>query len=259
MIRRHLMPQTYTADDELQLLGQPRDTHLGPVIRVLLWNILKARRQRWLDDFSDLCADRDLVLLQEAVLNAPTDSLFTTNTRFEWIMARSFRHPITQSVHGIKTGAVAQATERHFYLSPHAEPLTQTQKLLLATLYPLAGDDEHLLVLNMHAINFVSVAKYVEQLDQLHAVLQSHTGPVILGGDFNTWNPKRLSHFRDVAEKACLEEAVMDRQSKLAHLNQHLDHLFFRGLILRSAESLSHYYSSDHAPITATFERRLQS
>ena len=47
----------------------------------------------------------------------------------------------------------------------------------------------------------------------------------------------------------------MDRQSRLAHLNSHLDHVFYRGLTLRGVDSLGHVVSSDHAPITATFVR----
>ncbi|MBX2879036.1 MAG: endonuclease/exonuclease/phosphatase family protein [Granulosicoccus sp.] len=255
MIRRHLMPQSYTADDELQLLGQASGTRLGPVIRCLLWNIFKAKRNHWLSDFSDLSADRDLIMLQEAVLNAPTDPIFIQDSRHEWIMARSFRHPLTHTVNGVKTGAVAPALERHFYLSPHAEPVLQTHKLLLATEYPLKDESERLLVLNMHAVNFVSVSKYVDQIDQISTVLSDHSGPVILGGDFNTRSPSRLRHFKMVAKRAGLSEAPMKRQSKLVHMNHHLDHLFYRGFKLRSVDSLAHVYSSDHAPITATFER----
>jgi len=255
MLKRHLLPHCYTADDELQVIGSaPRET-LSPVFRCLVWNILKAKRASWNDDFTHLIADRDLVLLQEAVLNAPSDSVFRQSTRFEWVMARSFRHPRTHTEHGVKTGCVVTAAERHFYLSPHAEPLSQTQKLLLTTLYPLKGEPAQLLVLNMHAINFVSVQKYVEQLDQLTTALAPHTGPVILAGDFNTWNPARLQHFQSIARQAGLVEAAMQRESRLAHMNRHLDHVFYRGLVLRSVESLRHYASSDHAPITATFER----
>ena len=248
------MPHCFTCDDELQVMGCAKAEALGPVIRCLLWNILKARRDNWLNDFSDLSADRDLIMLQEAVYNAPTDSLFKQSSRFEWVMARSFRHPINQIEHGVKTGSASQSIERHFFLSPHAEPVLNTQKLLLTTTYALQRSDEHLLVLNMHAINFVGVRKYIEQLDQLEAALQAHSGPVILGGDFNTWSPSRLSHFFGVAANAGLIEASMQRQSKMAHMNQHLDHLFYRGLFLRAVESLGYFSSSDHAPITATFE-----
>lgn len=247
------MPQCFTADDELQVMGVSPSKPLGPVIRCLLWNILKAKRSRWKEDFTDLIADRDLVMLQEAVFNAPTDPIFQNSNRFEWVMARSFKDPLSHIEHGVKTGSVARADERHFYLSPHAEPFSQTQKLLLTTLYPLLGSNAQLLVLNMHAINFVGVRKYVEQLDQLTHALSAHTGPVIMGGDFNTWNPERLSHFHNVAMNAGLVEASMERKSRLSHMNQHLDHLFYRGLSVQLAASLGYYTSSDHAPITATF------
>lgn len=255
MIRKHILPHCYTADDELQQLGNAIQESLGPVIRLLVWNILKAKRPSWVEDFQQLVADRDLALLQEAVLNAPSDFLFTESERMQWVMARSFRHLRSGVEHGVKTGCVVVPEAQHFYLSPHAEPVLQTQKLLLSTTYPLRGETARLLVLNMHAINFVSVNKYVEQLDQLREALLPHSGPVILAGDFNTWNPARLEHFQEVASKAGLSEALMQRQSRLAHMNQHLDHVFFRGLSLRSVESLDHYQSSDHAPITATFVR----
>ena len=248
------MPRCFTSDDDLQIMGRAKSEALGPVIHCLLWNIFKARRENWINDFRDLSADRDLVMLQEAVHNAPTDAVFENSSRFEWVMARSFRHPVNHVDHGIKTGSVSQAIDRQFFLSPYTEPLLNTQKLLLSTSYALHGSHERLLVLNMHAINFVGVKKYVGQLDQLEAALGKHTGPVILGGDFNTWNPGRLSHFFGVAAKARLVEAAMQRQRKLAHMNQHLDHLFYRGLRLRSVQSLDHVLSSDHSPITATFE-----
>lgn len=253
MLKKRFMPQCFTADDDLQVMGASPSQAIGPAIRCLLWNILKARRSKWEEDFTDLVADRDLVLLQEAVINAPSDPLFKRSERFEWVMARSFKDPLNNIEHGVKTGSIASACEKHFYLSPHAEPLSQTQKLLLTTLYPLVGSKEQLLVLNMHAINFVGVRKYVEQLDQLTWALSKHAGPTILGGDFNTWNPERLSHFRKVARQAGLSEANMERKSRLSHMNQHLDHLFYRGLTVELVESLDYYTSSDHAPITATF------
>ena len=255
MLRSRLRPYSYTEDDELQLLGQPRQTSLGPTIRCLVWNILKGRRRSWAQDFSELVRDRDLVLLQEAVVNAPSDSMFTESQRFEWIMARSHRHPRTHIATGVKTGSVAASVERRVYLSPHSEPIVNTQKLLLVTRYALIDEVDTLMVLNMHAINFVSVKKYVEQLDQLTTALSTHSGPVILAGDFNTWNPQRLSCFIEISKAAGLVEASMQRRSRLANLNRHLDHVFYRGVELRSVASLAHYQSSDHSPITATFQR----
>lgn len=253
MLNRFL-PHCYTADDELRELGLATQSRLGAHFTVLVWNIYKARRTHWIRDFNELVSDKDLVLLQEAVLNAPSDYLFETDERIQWVMARSFRHRTTFVEHGVKTGCVAATTDSHFFLSQHAEPFSQTQKLLLSTRYPIVGKGaDQLLVINMHAINFVGVKKYVNQLDQLHCALEGHTGPILLAGDFNTWNPGRLGHFLQVAERANLIEAYMDRQTRLAHLNQHLDHVFYRGLTLNSVQSLTQYRSSDHAPIVASF------
>lgn len=252
MLNRFL-PHCYTADDELRELGNAAKSYLGPEFSVLVWNILKAKREHWIRDFEELVRDKDLVLLQEAVLNAPSDYLFQTDEHLQWVMARSFRDKTTQVEHGIKTGCAVAASESHFFLSPHTEPFSQTQKLLLSTQYAIGERADRLLVINMHAINFVGVKKYVDQLDQLDCALADHIGPVILAGDFNTWNPGRLGYFLDVAEKANLREASMQRQTRLAQMNQHLDHVFYRGLTLNSIESLKQYRSSDHAPIVASF------
>lgn len=243
----------YTESDSLQRFGSAQQPVLGSTIRCLVWNILKAKRRSWYRDFTHLIADRDLVLLQEAVSNAPSDSLFRSSQRFEWIMARSFRNGRTGVETGVKTGCTAQVREESFYLSPHAEPVSHTQKSLLVTRYALEGRRSTLLVLNMHAINFVTMQKYLDQLEQLLDALKGHDGPVILAGDFNTWNLRRLGHIFDINAEAGLTEAVMERPKRLTHLKQHLDHVFYRGLELRTISSLEHIQSSDHAPIAATF------
>jgi len=252
-LNNRLLPKSVELAESIQLLGSPKLNELDSVIRCLVWNIYKARRSNWQVDFDALCANRDLVLLQEAVTNAPTDGVFEFCNRYEWVMAGSHQHPVSGVVTGVKTGCTAKAARREVYRSNYSEPVVKTQKLLLETHYELANCHSTLMVLNMHAINFVSVMKFVDQLDQLSAALAGHSGPVILAGDFNTWNPKRLKYFRRAASGAELSEASMTRRSKLQHLNQHLDHVFYRGLSLRSVESLQHVSSSDHAPITATF------
>ena len=270
-----LLPQAFAETDGLRTVGRARTEALGPALRVLCWNILKAKRPDFAADFRRLTDDRDLVLLQESVLNAPSDALFTDDARRVWTMARSFRDPRSAVEHGVKTGAAAPPLEASYRVSPHAEPLVRTPKMLLVTRYALASSSPvssrppgnasaggagadlpvpSLLVLNMHAINFVSVAKYLDQLDQLVAALGAHAGPVLLAGDFNTWSVRRRASFFSVTGAARLVEAPMERSARLGHLNSHLDHVFYRGLALRSIESLGHVVSSDHAPILATFE-----
>lgn len=255
---KSLLPESYRERDGLRRVDGAADATLGNTIRLLVWNILKARRRNFSVDFEQLTADRDLVMLQEAVYNAPSDTLFKA-PRFEWIMARSFLEPRSGREHGVKTGCVARSEVATLYRSQHSEPVTQTQKILLATGYRIGDDTEReasprrLLALNMHAINFVTVRKYLDQLDQLAGALDKHSGPMILAGDFNTWNPRRKDSFFDLAQAAGLSEVPLDRRTRLKHFAMHLDHVFYRGLHLRAAASLSHITSSDHVPITATF------
>lgn len=257
MIRR-LLPEKIDIEDELPMLGQASRASLGPVVRVLIWNILKAKRAGFADDFGSLVHDRDLVLLQEAVLNAPSDRLFANSRRHQWVMGRSFREPVSQREHGVKTGAVCPALSGVCWQSPHTEPLSNTRKSLLATRYPICGAQGRsratLLVLNMHAINFVPTAKYLAHLRQLGEAMAAHRGPLLLAGDFNTWNVSRRNSLFDLTRDAALLPAPLVRRARLAHLSMHLDHLMYRGLELRLSSSLEHVTTSDHAPIAATFE-----
>jgi len=248
-----MLPKKFDEKNSLTVLGKADLTELSTQINVLVWNIYKAKRAAWMENFKALRADRDLVLLQEAVVQAPSDSYFNEDY-CEWVMARSHQHPTTGVITGVKTGSVAAAKVSKAYPSIPTEPVLNTHKLLLETHYKVCDCADTLMVLNMHAINFVSTKKFGQHLSQLSGALANHSGPVILAGDFNTWSSQRMKLFLDLAAGADLTEAAMERKRKLSHLNQHLDHLFYRGMVLRAVESHDDVSSSDHAPITATFD-----
>ncbi|MBX2826355.1 MAG: endonuclease/exonuclease/phosphatase family protein [Gammaproteobacteria bacterium] len=248
-------PQHFNPENSLRVLGRARHEQFDDEIRLLVWNIQKARRRNWFKDFVDLCHGQQLVILQEAVTNSEHDSFFENNRSYEWVMARSFRHRHNGIETGVKTGSTARSVEAESIFSPHTEPLLNTSKLVLATHYQLSRRTrETLLVLNVHAVNFVTLAKYLGQLEQLSHALSLHSGPVILAGDFNTWRPRRYKLFAEMAESAGLQEALMERNSRLQHLNQHLDHVYYRDLSLIRIHSLNQIHSSDHFPISVEFE-----
>jgi endonuclease/exonuclease/phosphatase (EEP) superfamily protein YafD len=122
--------------------------------------------------------------------------------------------------------------------------------MLLATVYPLSAVEPSLLVVNSHIINFVSFEKYKAHLNQVFQTLEHHAGPILLAGDFNTWNGKRLKYFSDRARAFALEEVPMKRQPKLSHLLQHLDHIYCRGLEVVDAKVHTDIHTSDHYPIS---------
>lgn len=253
MVYKRLSPNRYFPAGTVKTMGTASCELFPPTINLLVWNMFKAKKSAWQADFNTLCEDKNLVLLQESIFNSQYDAIFADSIEMRWLMANSFTDRLTGVDHGIKTGAVVAPTSYAFWSSEDSEPIYNTKKMILATQYPLQGADLNLLVVNMHAINFVPIQKYTRHLLQVSEAITSHRGPLILAGDFNTWSKKRYDIFCQLAYQFQLAEAVMLRKPRLAHLRQNIDHVFYRGLTLVQASVLTNIKSSDHYPIYAQF------
>ncbi|GAC20419.1 endonuclease/exonuclease/phosphatase family protein [Paraglaciecola arctica] len=240
----------YSPVESLKIMGHASKQLMGPNIEVLLWNVFKCKKKGWRDDFIKLGDDKDLILLQEAIVNSPFDFHFKKSLKYQWMMARSFRLVKTNIETGVKTGSTVAAKKHFFSTSKHFEPFSKTKKMSLATLYPLQTLRESLLVVNSHLINFVSFEKFRAHLDQVFQTLEHHDGPILLAGDFNTWNGKRLKYFNLLAKSFSLTEVEITRKPRLNHLFQHLDHVYCRGLTVVDAQVHTDIHSSDHFPIS---------
>lgn len=245
-----MLKSRYRTVESLKIMGSASKQLMGPNIEVLVWNVFKCKKKGWHDDFKTLMENKDLILLQEAILNTPFDSFFNQSLLQQWIMARSFRNLKTKIETGVKTGSTVAAQKHHFSASTHSEPISKTKKMLLATVYPLDLTGQSLLVVNSHLINFVAFKKFKAHLDQVFQAMQHHAGPILLAGDFNTWSGKRLNYFNELAISLSLEEVKMTRQPRLNHLFQHLDHVYCRGLTVVDAQVHTDIHSSDHYPIS---------
>lgn len=245
-----MIKSRYRPVESLKVMGSAPKKALGPNIDVLLWNVFKCKKKGWQEDFKALTVNKDLVILQETILNSPFDLNFTKSTQHQWIMARSFKNVKTNIETGVKTGSTVSAKNYYFSASKYSEPVTNTKKMMLATLYPLKQYKQSLLVVNSHLINFVTFEKFKTHLDQIFRTLKYHDGPVLLAGDFNTWNKKRLKYFHELALLFSLEEVQIIRQPRLTHLFQHLDHVYCRGLTILDAHVHTQINSSDHYPIS---------
>jgi endonuclease/exonuclease/phosphatase (EEP) superfamily protein YafD len=252
-MRTRFLPEIFPSDETLHLVGTARHDAFANNLRILVWNIYKGRNKSWENDFLHLTEDRNLVLLQESVLNTRYDALFESPERYEWIMAKSYKMVRNLAATGVKTGSSVASIGRSYYLSPDLEPLFKTPKMILVTTYEIPDSSETLLVVNVHAINFVGIQKYNRQLLQITEVIDAHKGPVILAGDFNTWSYERYKYLQGAIEKMGLQEASLVRKARLSHLIKNLDHIFYRGLTLQNAEVLFSIKTSDHYPIVADF------
>ncbi len=250
---RDFFPEIYQPAEILQTLGRPSKEALGSSFSVVVWNMYKGRRLNWQEDFKRLIEGKDLVLLQESIINTRFDPVFSETDFHEWVMARSHRSLKTLAATGIKTGSSVSSVASNFYVSPDVEPVFKTPKMILATKYALCDGHGELLVVNIHAINFVSMEKYKRQITQIIEATALHDGPLILAGDFNTWNAARYRVLMETAKTLGLQETGLTRKGRIAHLNRHLDHIFYRGLELTGAGVATDIRTSDHYPLTADF------
>jgi endonuclease/exonuclease/phosphatase (EEP) superfamily protein YafD len=247
-----MISRQYNTLESLKVMGQAPQKALGPNINVLLWNVFKCKKDGWHDNFVSLQKNKDLVLLQEAILNSRFDIQFSASIEHQWIMARSFKNLRSDIETGVKTGSRVAAIEYKLAASAHGEPITKTKKMSLASLYPLYDSQQQLLVINAHLINFVPLDKFIAHLNVVFEALNTHQGPVLLAGDFNTWNKPRLKYLQALADSFSLSEVKVARRARIKHLFKHLDHIYCRGLQATNVRVHTNIHTSDHYPISLT-------
>jgi endonuclease/exonuclease/phosphatase (EEP) superfamily protein YafD len=216
-------------------------------IRIVTWNLHKQENDGWAPDLTVFAAGHDVLLLQEVALVAPLqDVLRGAGLRF--VMGSSFIYE--DADYGVLTASrvapVTACTQRI------EEPLLRIPKSAVVVWLPLAGTTRTLAVANVHSINFsLSLGAYEAQLAALADVLEQHDGPILLGGDLNTWSQARLDAVARTAQRLGLVEIVFADDGRTRFLGQQVDHLLVRGLAVTSSGTTT-VESSDHNPVAAT-------
>lgn len=226
---------------------EPQDP-LGPgSFGLLNWNIKKGTGGLWQDDLRDMTTGKELVLLQEAVPGPGMDSQVDGTNYVSFSQGFTTKSRIS----GVATySSVKPLTECHFFV---IEPILRTRKATSVTEFGLAGMEETLVVVNVHAVNFsLGTSRFREQMEQIREVLVAHSGPAILSGDFNTWRRKRLEIVDELATDLDFSAVFFDEDNRKTFKGNALDHVFVRGLSVDSSESKS-VDSSDHNPLSVEF------
>jgi endonuclease/exonuclease/phosphatase (EEP) superfamily protein YafD len=220
--------------DKAHLKGPSKDS----LIRVAVWNVLKAERSGFNFEFEKLRKTSDLMLLQEVSLNQRTLNAFESQ-EFEWVMAESTGTAIMTRFHHHSPRGV---------LSRDGQPITNTPKSSTLIKVPVQG--VNLLVVSTHAINFTLNGPFERQLKALAREIAAHDGPILWAGDFNTWNRSRRNLlFKLTAELGLTAAPVINEPRSLI-----LDHAFTRGLHVDGLWVLDNFTSSDHWPLYLTIK-----
>lgn len=216
--------------------------------RLLVWNLHKGQDAGWQQALNRLAQGRDLLLLQEVLntqeLAAQYSSRFPTA-----LYASAFAYLQQQS--GVE---ILSQFAPHFYCAgAKSEPWIRIPKVGAAMSLPLSNG-QALLLVNVHLINFeINPTAYEAQLRTLMQLVSQHQGPLVLSGDFNSWNGYRAQIIRKVINEFGLEEVSFAQDHRLRFLGNPLDHIFVRGLNVLNATT-EPTESSDHAPLLLEVE-----
>lgn len=244
--------QEFIPEDKNVLSEIPRTSpvispHLGNSIRLLSWNILKGEIAGWDQELASLQADRNIVLLQEGMLNPSFQDFLSGIMDKTFVFAASFLWEQSQYT-GIYNGGSSQILRSRFFRSVDREPFSGTPKMALRTDFSLDGV-RNIRVINVHSLNFVDDLAYERQLVQALSDFERHEGPMLLAGDFNTSNQERWE---------ILERLTSDLQLRRVPTNslppwQSLDHIFVKDCVVERTSELPSNYS-DHPALLADLD-----
>lgn len=219
---------------------------------ILCWNVQKRNLGgRFQHFFAQLLENSaiDLLAFQEVKLNLSAPRMIEG---FFFSCApniRLFRH-----AYGVLNGARIHEKETFALLSSHREGMIRTRKSAICSSYSLSNGDT-ILMLNLHAINFRETSVYCKEIERIFESVRHHRGPMIVAGDFNSWNKERMGFVMRKAEEMGLQQAEPECSHLIKCFREHrLDHIFFRGLRLSQSRVVDVGKLSDHNALYASFE-----
>lgn len=207
------------------------------------WNIYKQKLENSIPELSYMLDKADIVLLQEARESETLMSMITSN-EFKAIHVVAFKDGYYAN--GVMT--ISKIPPVSYTAQKYSEPWIRFPKSGLISTYPLSNG-QHLMVANFHAVNFsLGLKDFIRQLRTIFDILQKHSGPIVLGGDFNTWRKSRYLYIKRMIRELNLKEIDYPIDQRTKVMGKILDHIFIRGLQIKEAKTYD-ISASDHNPI----------
>ncbi len=213
-------------------------------IQILVWNIFKKGRDSFDREYS-LFKDSyqpDITLFQEALIDGSSSVCLEES---DCVFSSAFTYDDIYS--GVMTSSKLPIIDSFALHSDSLEPILNTPKTSLVNVIDFNGHE--VMMINTHGINFVTVAAYQIQIDEIVAKASSFEGPILWAGDFNSWA---------IGRKMILDRALKDLgMERVAFKDDHLikkalglklDHVFTRGFHVTNAHVLD-TDGSDHRPL----------
>lgn len=193
----------------------------------------------------------DLLLFQEANLKNDKTCILS-----EFAIDAAANLEFGGKFYGVLTASMTESRKSQAFLSLGKESLVGPHKSLLLSQFAFQ-DGTILLVLNVHAINFRENQRYGIEVDKFLHYVKEHQGPMIIAGDFNSWNKKRMKKLLEMQETLSLQTISFKEKSKIkSFMGYPLDYIFYRGLELLDSAVIDSKQLSDHNPLFARFKKK---
>jgi len=230
-------------------------TSIPDTFEMLCWNVHKNNNKNpKFKSFLQKEVERrgiDIILFQEASFR---DNRHFELADFSYDAAANLE--FRKEFYGVLTACKMESSYAKAYLSEGRESVLGPHKSLLLSNY-LFKDGSTLLILNVHAINFRENQRYGIELERFLNLLKEHKGPMILAGDFNSWNKQRMDKLQKVAQRLSLTAVPFSKTGKVkSFMGKELDFVFYRELELLEAEVMDEHKLSDHNPLFVRFRRK---
>lgn len=234
---------------ELSLIKNSPNAAITSPFTLVNWNIYKQQKNNWKNSLKEWAKNADFITLQEAKLSPKLISFSEDNNLF-YLQNYAFKY--NDSILGVNT--LSKTTPFAVCGSAYSEPWILVPKTGIASYYSIQNSEDSLLIINLHGVNFTfNEHPLIAQLKPYLTLIKTHQGPIIFSGDFNTWSEARLVAVEQLLIKVGFSEALFDKDQRLHIFGLPLDHIYFRGLKVIKAESLT-TDASDHSPQRVTFE-----
>ncbi|WP_331774241.1 endonuclease/exonuclease/phosphatase family protein [Sulfurospirillum sp. 1612] len=233
-------------------------THQNPPkdnLVMLCWNVAKLTNKETFTTYLDSIIKEknvDILLFQE-FKKSVTKELQMGG--FSYILAPNMQ--TKKNIFGVLSAFKIDCNTMLTLLSKKRELHYLTHKSALITRHTL--DDSHqLLIANIHAVNFVKNRDFFDEMNQIKEAIYTHQGPMIIAGDFNTWNKKRMQFLKMMIQELSLKEILpQDNHFRKKFFKHPLDHVFYRGFDVMMAQVLNSRKISDHNPLLVTFKNTI--
>lgn len=217
--------------------------------RFITWNIYKGDIDGLGEDYEYFIDNTDFLATQEFLLGDELEELAAAKSNNYWAFAKSFESGDGWT--GVATVSKWQAKQSVAVKSPGSEPITNTPKMSLISVFAIE-DGRELMVVNVHGLNFnLTHGAFKKQIDDVIARVQHHVGPMIFAGDFNTWANERFTYLIKKTQSLGLIRAELE--SPMGIMNATLDHIFYRDVVVTESMVLDDVFTSDHAPLMIQF------